>query len=168
MIDLDNGYFLVRFRSGNGAEFVLTQGPWVILGHYLHVQQWNPQFDCFKEKIDKITAWIRHSGMPLHYYHKKIIRLLGNVVGTMLKIDYNTELVTRGKFARIAVEVNLDRPLVLQFLLDGKIQKVEYESLPTICFSCGRYGHMISYLLRKLIMCTSSQLKVSTWENLLS
>lgn len=110
----------------------------------MNVQQWIPQFDCFKEKIKKITAWIRLPGMPLHYYHKKIIRLLGNVVGTVLKIDYNTELVTRGKFARIAVEVNLDRPLVSQFLLDGKIQKVEYESLPTICFSFGRYGHMIS------------------------
>lgn len=75
--------------------------------------------------------------MPLYYYHKKIIRLLGNVVGKILRIDYNTELVTRGKFVRIAVEINLDRPLDSQFLLDRKIQKVEYESFPSICFGCG-------------------------------
>lgn len=28
-----------------------------------------------------------------------------------------------------------------QFELDGKVQKVEYEGLPVICFMCGRYGH---------------------------
>lgn len=79
--------------------------------------------------------------MPLHYYHKKIIRLLGHISGKVIKIDYNTELATRGKFARIAVEVHLDRLLISKFLLDGKVQRVEYESLPSICFGCGRYGH---------------------------
>lgn len=37
--------------------------------------------------------------------------------------------------------ITLDKPLVSQFLLDGRIQKVEYESLPNICFTCGKYGH---------------------------
>lgn len=32
IIDLDNGYYLVRFRSENAIEFVRTQGPWVTLG----------------------------------------------------------------------------------------------------------------------------------------
>lgn len=59
----------------------------------------------------------------------------------MIKVDYNTESASRGKFARIAVEINLNKPLVSQFLLDGRIQKIEYESLPTICFECGIYGH---------------------------
>ena len=121
IIDLDNGYYLVRFCSKNAVEFVRTQGPWVTLGHYLTVQQWTPHFDCFNEKIDKIVAWIRLLGMPLHYYHKQIIRMLGHVVGKVIKIDYNTEQATRGKFSRIAVEVYLDRPLVSQIWLDGKI-----------------------------------------------
>lgn len=58
-----------------------------------------------------------------------------------IRIDYNTELATRGKFARIAIEVNLYKRLVFQFLLDGKIQKAEYKSLPHICFQCGKYGN---------------------------
>lgn len=37
VIDLDNGYYLVGFCSENTAEFVLTQGLWLILGHYLNV-----------------------------------------------------------------------------------------------------------------------------------
>lgn len=67
--------------------------------------------------------------------------MIGQIVGKVVRIDYNTESVTRGKIARIAVEVTLSKPLVSQFLLDGKVQKVEYENLPNICFGCGKYGH---------------------------
>ncbi|KAH9646492.1 hypothetical protein KPL70_024891 [Citrus sinensis] len=104
------------------------------------------------EKIDEITAWIRLPGMPLHYYHKKIIRMLGHVIGKVIKIDYNTELATKGKFTRNAVEASLKSPLISQFLLDGRIQRFEYEVLPTICFGCGKCGHTSSSCPDKLIL----------------
>ncbi|KAL9445616.1 hypothetical protein AB3S75_018585 [Citrus x aurantiifolia] len=157
VIDLDNGYFLVKFRKEDDADFVLTQGPWLVVGHYLTVQLWSPHFDSSNEKIDKITAWIRLPGMPLHYYHKKIIRMLGHVIGKVIKIDYNTELATRGKFARIAVEVSLGSPLISQFLLDGRIQRIEYEALPTICFGCGKYGHISASCPDNLILETRGE-----------
>ena len=128
------------------------QGPWIVSRHYPTVQLWSPHFDSSNEKIDKITTWIRLPGMPLHYYHKTIIRMLGHVIGKVIKIDYNTKLATRGKFACIAVEVSFESPLISQFLLDGRIQRVEYEALPTICFGCGKYGHTSSSCLDKLIL----------------
>ena len=67
--------------------------------------------------------------------------MIGKVVGKVIRIDYNTESLTRGKFARIAVEVSLNKPLCSHFCLDGKMQKVEYENFPVICFNCGIYGH---------------------------
>ncbi|MBA0803405.1 hypothetical protein Gohar_013615 [Gossypium harknessii] len=33
-------------------------------------------------------------------------------------------------------------PLVSQILINGKAQRVEYEFLLSICFHCGRYGHV--------------------------
>lgn len=59
----------------------------------------------------------------------------------MIKINSNTACSTRGRFARIVVNMSLTKPLVSQFELDEKIQKVEYEGLPVICFTCGRYRH---------------------------
>ncbi|KAK9203874.1 hypothetical protein WN943_014131 [Citrus x changshan-huyou] len=141
VIDLENDYYLVRFRAEEDVEFALTQGPWTIFGHYLTVQKWSPSFDCLSDKIETIVAWIRLPGMPLHYYHKRVLRILGEVVGRVIRIDYNTEAAKRGKFARIAVEIYLNKPLVSQFQLNGKIQRIEYEGLPTICFECGKYGH---------------------------
>lgn len=34
VIDLENGFFLDRFRSEGDVDYALTQGPWTVLGHY--------------------------------------------------------------------------------------------------------------------------------------
>ena len=92
--------------------------------------------DSSKEECDSVIVWIRLPEMALHYYHKRIFKMIGHKIGNVVRIDYNTEFATRGKFVRIAVEVSFSNPLVLQLLLDGKVQKVKYENLPIICFSC--------------------------------
>ena len=66
--------------------------------------------------------------------------MLGQIIGTVVRIDYNTESTVGVKFACIAVVIALNKPIVSQFLLDGKVQKV-YKCLPHICFTCGKYGH---------------------------
>ncbi|XP_050233415.1 uncharacterized protein LOC126681903 [Mercurialis annua] len=142
IINLENEFFLDKFNSGSDVETVITGGPWVVLGHYLSVQAWNPDFDCINGKIHSIHAWIRLPGMPIHYYNKKVLRYIGDVVGKVVKIDYCTEVVERGKFSRIAVELDLSKSLVSQFNLDGKVQFVEYECLPRIYFECGKFGHV--------------------------
>ncbi|KAH9722319.1 reverse transcriptase domain-containing protein [Citrus sinensis] len=141
VIDLENNYFLIRFRSARDAVDALTNGPWIIMGHYLTVQPWSPSFDFTKTVLDQVTVWIRLPGLAVHLYNQKILQKLGQMVGTVIKIDPNIASSTRGRFARLAVSVSLDKPLVSQFELDGRIQKVEYEDLPVICFSCGRYDH---------------------------
>lgn len=105
------------------------------------MQKWTPKFDVVNNKIDRIVAWIRLSEMNIHFYHKNVIQRLGQIIGPVIKIDSNTIAVQRGKFARLVVELDLQKPLVSQFNLEGRIQKVEYENLPTICFGCGKFGH---------------------------
>lgn len=59
----------------------------------------------------------------------------------MAKIDRATVSKTRGQFARLAVIINTREPLVSKILIDGRVQRVEYECLPQVCFGCGRLGH---------------------------
>lgn len=47
------------------------------MGHYPTVQPWTAHFDSSKAVIDSVIAWIRLPGMALHYYYKKILRLMG-------------------------------------------------------------------------------------------
>ncbi|XP_024046752.1 uncharacterized protein LOC112101069 [Citrus clementina] len=150
VIDFENNYFLIRLKSPEDAVYALTEGPWVIFGHYLTVQSWTPQFDSTTTDLDSAIVWIRLPGMAFHLYDKRILRKIGQLVGNVIKIDYHTALRERGKFARIAVRISLSQPLLSRFNIDGKIQKVEYEGLPIICYQCGKYGH-------NSIVCQSKQ-----------
>ncbi|KAA3465048.1 GroES-like zinc-binding alcohol dehydrogenase family protein [Gossypium australe] len=87
-------------------------------------------------------AWIRILELPGYLYKHKILAEIGEMVRKVVKMDLNTDSRVRGRFARMAVYINLEKPLVSQILVNGSPQRVEYESLLTICFHCGRYGHV--------------------------
>ncbi|KAH1091788.1 hypothetical protein J1N35_019045 [Gossypium stocksii] len=105
---------------------------------------WTMAFDPTQAFASVVMAWIRFPALPSYLYNHKIITEIRKLVGQVVKPDMNTDNRTRGRFARLAVYVNLDKPLVSQILINGQEQKVEYESLSTICFHCGRYGHVES------------------------
>ncbi|MBA0580915.1 hypothetical protein Gorai_023114 [Gossypium raimondii] len=57
-------------------------------------------------------------------------------------MDIKTGSGTRDQFARMAVFIDLEKSLTSHVLINGRIQRVEFEALPVVCFSCGRYGHL--------------------------
>ncbi|KAI9126211.1 hypothetical protein K1719_002632 [Acacia pycnantha] len=93
----------------------------------------------------------------LRYYHKSIIRSIGSVFGEVIKVDYNTDSGDRGKFARLAVNIDLTKPLISKIQVDGETIFVEYEGLPTICFNCGRYGHFQADCPGKMVAAVGEQ-----------
>lgn len=64
------------------------------------------------------------------------------MIGTIVKIDYNTTAVKRGKFARFAVVIDLNKPLLSQINIDGSQHNIKDEGLPKICYVCGCFGHL--------------------------
>ncbi|KDO43811.1 hypothetical protein CISIN_1g044430mg, partial [Citrus sinensis] len=88
VVDLAQDYYLVRFSNERDVEYALTEGPWTVMGQYLIVQQWSPSFDVATNKIEKIVAWIRLAEMNIHFYHKNIIRRLGEIVCPVVKMDH--------------------------------------------------------------------------------
>ena len=59
----------------------------------------------------------------------------------MIKINSTTANVERDQYTRMCVEVNLTKPLLSKFRLNGRIWGIQYEGLKMICFKCGRQGH---------------------------
>ncbi|KAA3486878.1 LINE-1 reverse transcriptase isogeny [Gossypium australe] len=106
------------------------------------VQPWTLTFDSRQAYPSVVMAWIRFPDLPSYLYNHKIITQIGGMVGKVVKLDMNTDNKARGRFARMAVYVDLEKPLVSQILINGRKQNVEYESLSTIYFQCGRYGHI--------------------------
>ncbi|MBA0778274.1 hypothetical protein Gotri_006153, partial [Gossypium trilobum] len=96
LMDIENGYFLAKFQNKNDYKKVLSQRPWIIYGQYLTVQPWTMDFN------------------PMQLYPSIILEEIEGIIGKFAKKDFNIDSGTIGKFARMVVYVNLDKPLVSQ------------------------------------------------------
>ncbi|PPS19290.1 hypothetical protein GOBAR_AA01277 [Gossypium barbadense] len=123
LMDVANGYYLVRFQCRVDYDAVLTQGPWIVFGHYLTVQPWTVDFDLSRPFPYSVLAWIRFPGLSGFLYQKKILEEIGSLVGRVVKFDIKTNNRERGQFARMAVFVDLRKPLTSQILVNGRLQR---------------------------------------------
>ncbi|KAL4385736.1 hypothetical protein GQ457_15G014170 [Hibiscus cannabinus] len=94
------------------------------------------------DHLSKIVVWLRLMGLPFRYYMKSIFCIIVGSVGKIVNIDVNASKGLRGKFTRLAVVVDFDESMPSCLIIDGVKQRIEYEGLPTICFSCGKYDHL--------------------------
>lgn len=141
LIDLGYGYYVIKFRTKEAAAKILSGGPWKIMDHYLVVQRWKPNFRPSMASIGKMAIWIRLPELPIEYFNMDMLMDIGKQLGKAIRLDTNTSSASRGKFARICVEVDLSKPLVSRVQVQGLSQAIEYEALHTVCFSCGIVGH---------------------------
>ncbi|XP_019176195.1 PREDICTED: uncharacterized protein LOC109171599 [Ipomoea nil] len=77
----------------------------------------------------------------MEYFREDIIKSILEGVGKPLKIDRTTTMAARGCFARAAVEIDIDKPLVTQVWFQEKLHIVKFEGLHVVCFGCGLVGH---------------------------
>ncbi|KAL0297835.1 UNVERIFIED_CONTAM: hypothetical protein Scaly_3081800 [Sesamum calycinum] len=78
--------------------------------------------------------------MPVEFFQEELLMRIGNRIGRAVKVMKTTMAASRGRYARVCVEVDLTKPLVSMITLLGFAQAVEYEGLHQICFDCGKYG----------------------------
>ncbi|KAK9999503.1 hypothetical protein SO802_019106 [Lithocarpus litseifolius] len=94
----------------------------------------------------KLSKDVKHhiralNELPIEYYDVEVLKQLGNSIGKVLRIDAHTTAETRGRFARLCVQVDIDKPLITTILVGGLRQPVIYEGTHRLCFMYGRIGH---------------------------
>ncbi|XP_057432162.1 uncharacterized protein LOC130724913 [Lotus japonicus] len=141
LLDVDNGFYMVKFDRPEDRKKVMDGGPWMIFDHYLAVAPWSKEFISPAAKITKTLAWVRVSGLNVTFYDESFLLSLARLFGNPVRVDMNTLNAERGKFARICVELDLTLPVVGKFWFEGFWYKVVYEGLHIICPKCGCYGH---------------------------
>lgn len=123
LINLENDYFIVKFKSKIDYEFAKFGGPWMIMDHYLIVKEWSPNFDSMMEKTKKVLVWVRFPDLPMEYYNHGFLFRIVEKIGRLIRIDSVTSLTSRGKFARLCVDVDITKPLLAKFWLRNQVRK---------------------------------------------
>lgn len=136
-VDIDLGFYLIKFEIKSDYNKVYTGGPQIIQDHYLTVRKWHVEF-----KADMVTAintavWLRFPLLPIEFYDEESILKIAKKLGKPLRVDNKTKESLRASYARVCVEIDLSQPLNPSVAIAiGK-----YEHVHLICFPCGRVAH---------------------------
>ncbi|KAK0574080.1 hypothetical protein LWI29_017932 [Acer saccharum] len=141
LTDLEEGYFMVTFQMLDDLEYVLTEGPWVIANQYIVVQKWRPNFVPGEDAIQKMLVWVRLSKLPMECIDVDLLRNIGRMLGTTIKVDPITKSQARDRYARICVEIDITKPFKSSLSVEDHSIMIEYKSLGLFCFKCGKVRH---------------------------
>nr|POE89719.1 uncharacterized protein CFP56_49491 [Quercus suber]POE89722.1 uncharacterized protein CFP56_49494 [Quercus suber] len=140
-VGLGHGFFLTRLSLKEDYENILRKGPWFIGGHFLSIRPWEPNFHLATANVSSMAVWIRLNELLIEYYNAKALHQIGKSIGNVLRVDTHTATETKGKFARLCVQIVVNKPLVTAILIGKFEQPVCYEGIQKLCFGCGRVGH---------------------------
>ncbi|XP_039140407.1 uncharacterized protein LOC120277614 [Dioscorea cayenensis subsp. rotundata] len=143
--DLPNGFILIRCANNTVLQRLLSEGPWTINVIILQLSPWRPYFEPTFTKLTTAAIWIQLHNLPIEFWSGDTLETITGHLGKLLKIDELTLSLTRTKYARICLELDLSKPLCKGFWLGDDLHRVfvvvQYECLPTFCYSCGVIGH---------------------------
>ncbi|GAA0145571.1 hypothetical protein LIER_05740 [Lithospermum erythrorhizon] len=140
IIDLGDDFFITRFSLEEDYLKALHGGPWFINGFFLATRLWEPNFNPHSTTTKSGAVWLRLPSLPVEYYDIEILKDVGSQVGTLLCIDTRTVNNERGRFARICVQIDLDKPIIPSIIIGNHSQNILYENVH-LCFECGLLGH---------------------------
>lgn len=66
---------------------------------------------------------------------------IGKAIGNVLRVDTHTASESRGRFARLCVQIDVEKLLVTAVLIGRFEQAVYYEGIQKLYFAYGRMGH---------------------------
>ncbi|CAL1389095.1 unnamed protein product [Linum trigynum] len=138
--DMKNSCFLVKFKSKLDYELATYGGPWMMGDTYLAVHRWFKGFNPWTSEITSTMVWVQLPDLPVEFINKEAVLLIADLIGRPVRVDRATEEGARAKFARVCVEVDLTRPLLSMYKVEGSTYLIQYEGLENICNECGRYG----------------------------
>ena len=139
-VNLGKDYFLIRFHSPD-YDNVLKGGPWFVGEHFLAIKPWEPYFRASGDNLTSVAIWVRFSELPIEFYDLEVLKEIGSAIGPVLRIDSYTANGSRGSYARLCIQVDIDRPLIKSIRIGSMVQQVLYEGISSLCFCCGRLGH---------------------------
>lgn len=113
---LGKDFFLIRFSNSDDYDKVLRGGPRFVGEHFLAIRPWVPYFKASKAKLSLVAMWVRLPELPIEFYDALVLREIKNAIGPVLRIDSYTTSETKGSYARLCIQIDIDKPLIKSIL----------------------------------------------------
>ena len=151
-----NGFFFFKFKTKEGMDKMLEDGPWMIRNVPIILKMWSASIKLEKEDIKAIPVWVKMHDVPLTAYTEDGLSLIASKIGVPKMLDTYTATMCaeswgRSSYARALIEVQagaeLKRSVTVAIpSLDGngysKVEvKIEYDWEPLRCSGCCVFGH---------------------------
>jgi len=114
------GLFIVNFPITEARDIILREGPWFWGSTSLFITPWFPEFDVNTMVVSRIPVWVRFHNLPLHLWNQQVLAGIGNTIGRYIKTDTQRLEKRIFTFARICVEVDLNKGLPNRIQLKQK------------------------------------------------
>ena len=140
-VNLTHGFFLVWFYTKEDLDSVLEKRPWFIGDFFLSLRPWEPFFKPSTANVSSIAVWVRLHELLIELHETKGLKQIGKSLGRMLRIDAHTAMEARGKYGRLCIQIDANKPLVNTILIGRFEQLVSYVGIHKLCFTCGKVGY---------------------------
>lgn len=108
LIDLGLDFNIVKFQNPESQAKILQGGPWFIVGSFLMIRKWGPNFVPSNSKIHATVVWVRLSQLPTEFHYLNILEWVSR---KLLKVDACTFTTIRGRYAPICIHIDLGCPV---------------------------------------------------------
>lgn len=124
---------------------VLFGRQWTVGGLSLQLFPWQPCFEASHTKLLRAAVWVQLHNLPVGYWDGDSLETIIETLGKLPKVDEHTETLSRTRFPRICLELDLSKPSERGFWVEDDDKQVFvivlYEKLPTFYYRCGLVGH---------------------------
>ncbi|WOK94896.1 hypothetical protein Cni_G03601 [Canna indica] len=73
VLDLEEGFFIFRFRDAKSSSDILAAGPYFLGGSALRLIPWWPCFRPWEETFHTAPVWVRFLGLSLEFWNSDSI-----------------------------------------------------------------------------------------------
>ncbi|XP_042499710.1 uncharacterized protein LOC122077876 [Macadamia integrifolia] len=150
---MGKGFILFQFELEGDMSAIWRRNLIKVRGQLIRFQRWKPDFDVHAVNNPTKLVWIRFPGLPLEYWHEKILLTMAKGAGKPVALDRRTRSAAMGNFARVQVEVIIGEKRVEEIQVErkqpgtGEIfwfkQLIVYEDGLAKCGFCKKIGHTL-------------------------
>ncbi|CAN0886133.1 hypothetical protein LINGRAHAP2_LOCUS15293 [Linum grandiflorum] len=124
ILDLKNDCYLVQLRRQDDYVWAINGGgggAWMLGDTYLTIHCWLRGFDPCTTKVTTTMVWVELPDLPIEFYNPEVVMRIASKIGKPGWVDQATEEGAHGKFARVCVEVDLSKRLLLKYKIEGRL-----------------------------------------------